>query len=95
MNCWFWHLGKCLGGAADGAAARAGAPADAVERWDMAAEQTGRRPCGIELGPAYVDVVIRRWQAATGKAAVLAGTEFSFADIDAQRSVPTPQAEAA
>ena len=61
----------------------------------MAAEQCGRTSYGIELDPAYVDVAIRRWQAATGKAATLAGTDLSFADIAAQRSAPSDAAEAA
>src|ERR1700730_16251225 len=32
----------------------------------IAAERTGRRCYGLELDPAYVDTVIRRWQALTG-----------------------------
>jgi DNA modification methylase len=28
----------------------------------IAAEMTGRVCCGLELDPAYVDVVVRRWQ---------------------------------
>jgi DNA modification methylase len=35
----------------------------------LAAERTGRRAAAIELDPAYVDVAIRRSQAATGKKA--------------------------
>jgi DNA modification methylase len=31
----------------------------------MAAEETGRRACAIELDPRYVDVAIRRWEKAT------------------------------
>jgi DNA modification methylase len=30
----------------------------------IAAERTGRRCYGIELDPAYVDTIVRRWQAA-------------------------------
>lgn len=37
----------------------------------IAAEQTGRRCFAIELEPAFVDVAVRRWEAATGKTAVL------------------------
>ena len=33
----------------------------------LAAERTGRRCCGIEIDPNYVDIVIRRWQAFTGE----------------------------
>lgn len=32
----------------------------------MAAERTGRRFCGIDIDPAYVDVAIERWSARTG-----------------------------
>jgi DNA modification methylase len=32
----------------------------------MAAERTGRRFRGLEIDPAYVDVVIERWSARTG-----------------------------
>jgi DNA modification methylase len=35
----------------------------------IAAEMTGRLCCGVELNPAYVDVVVRRWQGFTGRAA--------------------------
>jgi DNA modification methylase len=48
----------------------------------LAAEKTGRRARLIELDPAYVDVAIRRWQALTGKEAVLAATGESFAARD-------------
>jgi hypothetical protein len=36
----------------------------------IAAEMTGRLCYGLELCPAYVDVVVRRWQAFTGRAAI-------------------------
>src|SRR5271155_263851 len=35
----------------------------------IAAEMTGRICYGLELNPAYVDVVVRRWQVFTGRAA--------------------------
>jgi DNA modification methylase len=35
----------------------------------IAAEMTGRICCGLELSPAYVDVIVRRWQLFTGRAA--------------------------
>jgi DNA modification methylase len=35
----------------------------------IAAEMTGRVCFGIELSPHYVDVVVRRWQLFTGRAA--------------------------
>ncbi|MBK0329752.1 site-specific DNA-methyltransferase [Rhodobacteraceae bacterium F11138] len=49
----------------------------------IAAETTGRVCHGIELDPAYVDVVIERWQHFTGEAAVLDGTDQTFADLTA------------
>jgi DNA modification methylase len=51
----------------------------------LAAERTGRRGYGIELEPRYVDVAIRRWEAMTGRQAVLAGTDQAFADVAAER----------
>ena len=44
----------------------------------MAAEETGRICCSVELDPLYVDVAIRRWQNATGKDAVLLETGEPF-----------------
>ena len=41
----------------------------------IAAEQLGRRCCGIELDPRYIDVTVRRWEAMTGKTAVLAQSQ--------------------
>jgi len=44
----------------------------------IAAEMTGRVCCGIELNPAYVDVVVRRWQVFTGRTAIHQATGQSF-----------------
>jgi DNA modification methylase len=46
----------------------------------IAAEKTGRRARLIELDPLYCDVIVRRWQKLTGKAAVHEGTGETFAD---------------
>ena len=46
----------------------------------MAAERTGRRGLGTELSPIYCDVIVRRWQAFTGKRAVLESTGQPFPD---------------
>jgi DNA modification methylase len=53
----------------------------------IAAETTGRVCLGIELNPAYVDVAVQRWQQFTGQNAVLDGTDQTFADIKAERSI--------
>jgi DNA modification methylase len=55
----------------------------------IAAERTGRRAYGIELDPAYVDVVIRRWQAYTGKSAELAVDGLSFDEVERERRQAT------
>jgi DNA modification methylase len=44
----------------------------------IAAEMTGRVCYGIELNPAYVDVVVRRWQIFTGRTAVHQASGQSF-----------------
>ena len=51
----------------------------------IAAETTGRVCLGIELNPAYVDVALERWQAFSGKTAILAGEDRTYADIRAAR----------
>lgn len=38
----------------------------------VASEQTGRVCVGLEIEPRFVDVCVRRWEAVTGKTAVLA-----------------------
>ncbi len=47
----------------------------------IAAEQTGRRARLIELDPLYVDVIIRRFEAATGGKAVLAQDGRTFGQV--------------
>ena len=37
----------------------------------IAAERTGRRCYGIELDPAYVDLIVRRYKEVTGEEGVL------------------------
>ena len=50
----------------------------------IAAEMTGRVCYGLELNPLYIDVVVRRWQAFTGRAARHKTSGQSF-DERAQR----------
>jgi DNA methylase len=47
----------------------------------IAAERTGRRCYGLELDPAYVDTIIRRWQTLTGGSARHAVSGRSFDDL--------------
>lgn len=51
----------------------------------IAAEQTGRACYTMELEPAYVDVVVRRWQGLTGQRAVLDGTGQTFEEVAGAR----------
>lgn len=50
-----------------------------------AAELTERACYGIELDPKYVDVIVRRWQALSGKKGTLDGDGRSFDDMAAER----------
>lgn len=44
-------------------------------------------PCrGIELDPAYVDVIVERWQGFTGKIATLDGDGRTFSEVKAERN---------
>ena len=51
----------------------------------IAAEATGRVCRGVELDPLYVDVIIRRCEAATGEPAVLVETGETFQALGARR----------
>ena len=60
----------------------------------IAAEKTGRQARCIEYAPNYCDVIVRRWQAYTGKTATFEDTGLTFEDFEASRSRtpvgPTP-----
>jgi hypothetical protein len=47
----------------------------------IAAERTGRRCYGLELDPAYVDTIIRRWQTLNGESALPGISGLSFDDL--------------
>jgi DNA modification methylase len=49
----------------------------------LAADRVGRRAYGIEIDPLYVDVAVRRWQAATKADAVLEGSGKTFDEVAA------------
>ncbi len=51
----------------------------------IAAEIEGRRCIGAELEPAYVDVVVRRWQAQTGEQARRRSSGATFDAIEASK----------
>src|SRR6185437_1767228 len=51
----------------------------------IAAEVTGRVCVAIELDPIYVDVAIRRWEAFTGRKAMLEGERGSFEEVAIRR----------
>ena len=52
----------------------------------VAAQDTGRICYGLEIDPAYVDVIVLRWQHLTGKAAVLEGDGRTFEEVRQARS---------
>jgi DNA modification methylase len=51
----------------------------------IAAERTGRKARALEIDPAYVDIAVRRWQAYSGKPAILAQSNQAFEAIEEQR----------
>jgi DNA modification methylase len=50
-----------------------------------AAEDVGRICYGVEIDPAYVDVIVLRWQKLTGMAAILEGDGRTFDQIRTER----------
>ncbi len=52
----------------------------------IAAQRTGRCARLVEFDPLYCDQIIRRYEALTGKQAVLVGTRLSFELIAEQRA---------
>ncbi len=57
----------------------------------IAANKTGRFCRGVELDPLYVDVIVRRYEAVAGNAAVLLETGEQFAEVAARRAGEAPQ----
>ncbi|MDN2579014.1 ParB N-terminal domain-containing protein [Aquibium sp. ELW1220] len=51
----------------------------------IAGEKTGRRVYGLELSETFCDVIINRWQAFSGKAAILDGDGRSFDEVSRER----------
>jgi DNA modification methylase len=52
----------------------------------IACERTGRTCYGVELDPAYVDVVVRRWQGLTGLSAKHASSSRTFTELEKEAS---------
>jgi DNA modification methylase len=59
----------------------------------IAADKAGRVCRGVELDPLYVDVIVRRYQAATGASAVLVPTGETFEDLASLRANEPAQGE--
>ena len=59
----------------------------------MAGEANGRRVYAMEISPAYVDVAIERWQADTGRDAVLDGDGRAFSAVKEERLGETAEDE--
>jgi DNA modification methylase len=58
----------------------------------VAAHRTGRRCYGIELDPLYADVIVRRWEAETGREAILCSTGESFTRCcEVRLALPEPR----
>jgi hypothetical protein len=51
----------------------------------IAAERTRQRARLIEIDPTYCDLIVRRWQKCSGQNAHLAGSNESFAEVQARR----------
>ena len=56
----------------------------------IAAEQTGRRCVGAEIDPLYVDLILRRFETATGTRAVHRDTGETFAAVADRRATEPP-----
>ena len=60
----------------------------------IACEKLGRAARLVELDEKFVDVIVRRWQDYTGKAAKLESTGQSFSEVSAKRSAANDNDEA-
>lgn len=61
----------------------------------IAGEHLSRRVFAMEIEPRYVDAAIRRWQKATGKTAMLAGTPYEQVAAERGVKLDTPEPEVA
>ncbi|HVS08624.1 MAG TPA: DNA methyltransferase, partial [Planctomycetota bacterium] len=53
----------------------------------IAAERTGRKAFLMEIDCPYSDVIVQRWEKATGKEAVLEGSGQAFAQVTEERGI--------
>ncbi len=53
----------------------------------MAAEQSGRVARGLEIDPAYIDVILRRWRKQTGEEPVRCAGKRTLASLECELSV--------
>lgn len=53
----------------------------------IAAETEERKCFGLELNPAYVDVIVKRWETFTGKKAILESTGRTFSEESSNVSI--------
>jgi DNA modification methylase len=53
----------------------------------ITAEQLGRRCFALEIEPIYIDVAVKRWEALTGKAARLDGSNKTWTQVRKERKV--------
>ena len=49
----------------------------------IAAQRSGRTAYGLEIDPAYVDVILRRWRAETGQEAIRSADQSPFSALEA------------
>ena len=56
----------------------------------IAADQTGRICRGVEIDPLFVDLIVRRYEEVTGRAAVLEATGETFAEVAKRRCEEEP-----
>ena len=60
----------------------------------LACEDMGRLYRGVEIDPIYVDVIVRRWQAQTGREVTLLATGETFTIVAKRRAASTPSFKA-
>jgi DNA modification methylase len=57
----------------------------------IAAERTGRRCRGVEIDPLYVDLIVRRYEAESGREAIVTRSGEAFAELAARPNLCAPE----